>query len=200
MSGIERGVIGALGAVVVLSVAATVFRMDSDPVGPFLSPGALENWIAVEEPVTAEIRQWRRVEVPVVRFQTVFDADSAGEPIEMVFRSFGEATIWLNGELVFGGEEARQAALDWKREVRRDVTGSIRPGRNRLVVDVRNARGPALLSLGRQGPAMEVSSGPNWTARLGKGPRRPAVLANDTRPHLSAHRAERAMSALGSRP
>ena len=199
MSWIERGVIGALAALVLLSIAATLVRVASDPAGRFLTTGSTGDWIAHAEPVTAEIRQWRRMEVPVVRFQTAFDANPAGESIVLSFRSFGEATIWLNGELVFGGPEARQAALDWKREVRRDVTGGIRPGRNRLVVDVRNARGPALLSLGLQGPVMEVSSGPHWTARLGKGPRRPAVLANDTRPHLSAHRGERAMPALAAR-
>ena len=84
MSGIERGVIGALGAVVVLSVAATVFRMDSDPVGRFLSPGNLENWIEAEEPITAEIRQWRRVEVPVARFKTVKEAYLTGNPAGIV--------------------------------------------------------------------------------------------------------------------
>ncbi len=200
MSWIERGVIGALAALVFLSIAATLVRVASDPDGRFLTPGTTGDWIAHAEPVTAEIRQWRRVEVPVVRFQTVFDANPAGEPIALTFRSFGEATIWLNGERVFGGAESRQAAVDWKREVRRDVTGAIRPGRNRLVVDVRNPRGPALLSLGLQGPALEVSSGPQWTARLGKDPRRrPAVLADDTRPHLSAHRGERAMPALSAR-
>ena len=65
--------------------------------------------------------------------------------------------------------------------------------------EVRNARGPALLSLGVRGPGVEVSSGPHWTARRGAGPLRPAVRADDTRSHMSAHRSERAIPSLVAR-
>ena len=151
-------------------------RCASSPAIPFLRQSATMPWIAPALPVSAELRQWGRNEVPVARFEKRFRA-AAGEEATLRLRALRRFQVALNGRALPGG---RGEGPDWRRETRIALGPGLREGENLLQVEVSNPHGPPLLSLRVDGLAAPLASDASWTVHL-EGQRLPAVLADDTR-------------------
>ncbi len=143
---------------------------------PFLRRSASMPWIAPATPVSAQLEQWGRADVPVARFEKRFRA-TAGESAELRVRALRRFEVRLNGRPVRG---ARGDGTRWRRETRADLTPLLRAGENLLQVDVANRVGPPLLSLRVDGLAAPLRSDPSWSVQV-DGARLPTALADDTR-------------------
>jgi len=84
---------------------------------------------------------------------------------------------------------------DWKRESRAEVSGLLRAGTNRLEARVANPEGPPLLRLRLESPGLELATGPDWRIHF-RGRSKGAVVADDVREPLQAHRLPVAWRAL----
>ena len=93
MRGFEKAIVWALFGAAVAAIGLGGYRMALDSRGIVIGSDEGAPWIAVAEPVTASIRQWRIDDVPRTRFATAFVSDSAPGPVELTFRALGNATL-----------------------------------------------------------------------------------------------------------
>jgi hypothetical protein len=166
-----------MGAVAlpVLSIGLLVVRASLSPDVPFISQSDGAPWIAPPFPVSAELRQWGRAEVPVAGFSRHFSSgDSDGAVLQL--RALGSFAVSLNGAELPG---ARGDGSRWRDEVR--VPLPIRAGDNELLVEVANRHGPPLLSARVDGIAQGLSTRAGWAVHWEGRPLGPAIIADDTR-------------------
>lgn len=163
---LERSLWACAVALGLAVVAATAWRMAVSPAGVLLPRAADAPWIAAPTPVTAQIHQWRKHDVPVVTFVATFERpearsdpddplDPSGHPrldrlerFELEVRALGDFSLFLNGRAVaVEVQEPGTGPRDWKRFRKLDVSRFVQDGTNSLRVNVRNPHGPGLLSL-----------------------------------------------------
>lgn len=182
-------------------LGALFYRFVFDPTAIIILPDGRAPWIAAPSPATSEIHQWRSKRVPVERFYTFFDAPVRAGPAVLRMRAAGEATLFINGQLVYRSEVLGvmpRSPDDWKavREIK--VGPFMRKGRNSIGVTLFNSRGPGLLSLSLEGRGVSLVTGPGWLTTVDEGPARPAALANDVAPHVTASLGERPLAAAAA--
>ena len=182
---------GAL-ALLVLAPAALFLRCAADPEVPFLFRDANAPWITPAVRVSADLQQWGREEIPLARFASRFPWRASGAAVELRLRALRSFDVELNGSPVAAGDGS-----SWTRETRVDLSPWLRPGENELVVAVRNARGPPLLSVRMSGLDAEQLPA-DWTVELDGVPARVAI-ADDTRINPESLAVESPLEALASR-
>ena len=208
---LERWLWAGAVALAVALAGLALWRIASSPAGLVLPRSSDSPWIRASAPVTAAVHQWGEVAVPVVSFVAAFEAQPGARPLLEV-RALGDFSVFVNGRTVALEVQDGDAPLrDWKAFARLDLAGFAKPGRNAIRVNVRNAHGPALLSLrmwqdldGTRSLLLSTARG--WRAGVERAdgePREPgersvAVLASDVAPHVSAALGERAPESLAA--
>ncbi len=184
------------GAIALVAATAGLLglRCATSPEVPFLWPGAPAPWIAAPLPVSAELMQWGRKEVPVASFERSFAAGLPGPPVWLELRALRQYQVTLNGRVVTGSRDPRR----WRERRRVDLTPFLREGANELRVAVWNARGPALLSARLEGGGGLEGGGP-WQVRLDGRALGAAIPADDTRPDPSSFGVEPPLRTLARR-
>jgi len=185
----------ALTIAVLGGVALLGERIASSSAGRVLVHDAIAPWIMAVEPFSANLRQRGRSQAPVTRFRAAFRLEEADAGVLMI-RAFGAMQVRLNGSPlpVEGGEDR-----DWKAFQRIEVGRWLSPGRNQLEVDVRNRRGPGLLSLRLVAGDRFIESGPRFKAGVAGRPLEPVRIADDLRRHPEAGGLPSPYEALRSR-
>jgi len=164
-------------AIVLLPLALVSLRCASEEL-PLVRQGAAAPWIMAPTPVSGALEQWGRVDVPVVRFERRFAAERSAGDAQLRVRTLGDARVLLNGEPL---AELARAGRRGKASAHVPVAGRLLPEGNRLVVEVSNGVGPALLSLRSEGLEPPLVSGPDWTVVTEARQHAGAALADDTR-------------------
>ncbi|MCH2185390.1 hypothetical protein MK280_05910, partial [Myxococcota bacterium] len=143
---------------------------------------AVTPWVMADEPFSAMNRQWGSERARRIRFKTVWGIDGSVPDVwPLGLRVFGRFGVRVNGNPVpfQTGPDRR-----WSVFQTQDVAEALKPGRNELVIEVRNRQGPALVSMDLGGEAQGLRlSGKDLQAQVGGGPWAPAVLAQDIRRH-----------------
>lgn len=172
--GLERGV---AAAILLLPLALVALRCAS-PEMPFVRQSPEAPWIAAPEPVDAELRQWQRVDAPVVRFSRAFEAAGPGGEARIHVRTLGDARVVLNGEPL---AELSRAGRRGRAEAEVTLGPGLRAGRNELLIEVANRAGPALLAVRSEGlePALVTSDA--WGVATEVQRFAAAAIADDTR-------------------
>jgi hypothetical protein len=180
-------------ALAAASLGFLLQRCACSPQVPFIRQSASAPWIMPASPVSAELQQWGRQEIPVARFEKRFRAQPPFGRVLLRVRALRRFQAHLNGDAVEGasGDGAR-----WRHERVVDLTSLLRPGLNQLRVDVENAHGPPLLSLRMEGLAEPLRSDPTWSVRIDDGGPQPAIVADDTRPNPASFGVETPLEAL----
>ncbi|MFP8873390.1 MAG: hypothetical protein VCB42_02410, partial [Myxococcota bacterium] len=192
----------AFALIVLVAVAGVVFyRVAFDPTALIVTPDPRAPWISTPQPATAEIHQWRRQSAPVERFFTFFDAPVRAGPVRLRMRALGEATLFLNGQMVY--ETPSEAAMsrppdDWKAVREISVGPFLRKGRNSIGVSVRNATGPGLLSLRIDGRGVSLATSTEWLTSVDQQRPKQATLAVDVRPHVTAIAGEKPLASMAA--
>ncbi len=171
-------------------------RCERSPAVLWIDQGPNGPWITAPAPVTAQLQQWGRREVPETTFRRRFQARPAGVPVVLRIRALRDAEVRINGTIVDG---LQLASGDWKRERREDVTKLLVEGENELQVAVRNPLGPPLLAVWLGGIEPPVVSDTSWTAQRAGLPVIAAAVASDTRPHPSAAGGPQTLRSLRAR-
>jgi len=187
-SRVDAAVWGVVAALVLGALGLTAQRVLWSPRGIVLSSDPAAPWIMVDDPVDAYPRQWGRPEPARTRFVATFEAADPAPPARLSLRTYGEPRVALNGVAVALDDEHE----NWKRPREAEVAHRLRPGPNRIEVEVRNARGPGLLALGLDGRSgVLLSTAANgWTGALEDGVVRRTVRASERR-HPSSLASER---------
>ena len=172
----------ALALAVCLGSGLAVGRLLGFSGGRVLISDATAPWVMADEPFSAMNRQWGSERARRVRFRTSWDIEGAvPEQVQLRLRAFGRFFVHLNGmPVVFETDPERR----WSVFQAKDVTSVLKAGRNRLVVEVRNRQGPALISMdlsGREGRMRGSVS--DFESQVGAGPWGPAIPARDIRRH-----------------
>lgn len=165
-------VLTALG-LLLLGLAA---RLPSDADAALLVSAGGAEWIYLPGAASPHHRP-TRARVTLFRLETSFDRVPARALLEI--RALRAYELRVNG--VLAGRSAEGEA-PWARPQALDVAGLLRPGANRIRVDVVNAKGPPALLL--RSPDLDLASGPRWWARDRDAARepgawRPAVPAGE---------------------
>jgi hypothetical protein len=187
----EHALRGAVIALVALSLGCVWLRATRSPQLPFLPASESAPWIAPPDPVSAELEQWGRVEAPSVVYARAFAAEPGGRVV-LALRALGAFALELNGEPL----AASVPAGNWREETRVEIGDRLRRGRNELRVEVRNRRGPALLSLRVEGLAEPLRSDASWQVSRDGRALGAAVPADDTRANPAALAVETPARAL----
>jgi hypothetical protein len=169
---IERGVIALLWSLPALFL---LLRCGASGELPFVVQSDSAPWITAPAAVSAQLQQWGETEAPVVTFlHRASLPEAAGG--RLTLHSLGSIVVRLDGAERASadafGRGPVQAQLD---------LGGLGAGVHELEVEVRNALGPALLSVRGDGGAAAFSTRTGWSVRGGDGALAVAVLANDTR-------------------
>jgi hypothetical protein len=159
-----------------------------NPDVPFIRRSGGPPWIMLRTPVDSNAIRVDPDRVPHVTFARRFELDAAPGSARITARSLREAVYTLNGQRL---EPREQRTGSWKLPVVIDASDGLRPGENELRVDVRNARGPALLQLRIESSdgAFRIETDDDWQAFAAseRGPVRVDTMeAIDTRPHPQA--------------
>ncbi len=172
----------ALALAICLGSGLAVGRLLGFGGGRILISDAAAPWVMAERPFSAMNRQWGSERARRIRFKTAWVMEE-GLPDEwpLRLRVFGRFQVRLNGvPVIFDTDPDRR----WSVFQKRDLASALKPGRNQLVIEVRNRQGPALISMDLGGEAQSVGSRPeDFQAQVGAGPWAPAVLAQDMRRH-----------------
>jgi hypothetical protein len=179
----------------VLAVAGVIWASVARDEISFLVDRAPAHWIVYDTPRTTCTH-------PVVSLDTVFRRTLflAAVPAEagLRVRAFRTCTIRVNKQVI----PLKTVPDHWKRETSVDVARFLQPGRNEILVTVRNDRGPPALWLVlpycREKPLVTDSS---WEASLAGASWRPAVLASAPRPYAGVDRyrtAERVLPCMAA--
>jgi hypothetical protein len=169
---------GALAALWVLPPLLLLARCAATDALPFVVQSEAAPWIAAPELVSAHLRQWGEREAPLTSFVRRFESPGAGLPERLRVRALGALRVELDGAEVARAEPRGRGAAEAVVELSADLPA----GAHELRVEVRNARGPALLSVRPFPPGAELASGPAWSVERAASAPVPAVLADDTRP------------------
>lgn len=171
----------AVGLAAVVAISLSAYRVLGSPSGRVIFHDPDAPWIAPVEPFSAMNRQWGRDQAPPVRFESSWTLAEVPDSAPLRLRAFGAFGVRVNDRLIpFDSAEDRR----WQVYQVRDVATALRPGPNRIVVDVRNRRGPALLSLALDAGRRErLTSASGFSARIGTRPAEPADVARDVRRH-----------------
>lgn len=197
MGRLERALRAAVGAAALLALPLTLYGVACSPQSRVLWPDPTAPWIMADLPVSGAVQQWGRIDAPPTRFVRSFALDAAPAHAPLVLRSFGSAQLSVNGEPIVLGTAPRAAGPRFRAEA--DVAAALRAGDNRLEVEVRDTRGPGLLSLRLDAGGLRIATGTEWQAIGEDGAARRALLASDLRPHPSALAGERAPGELRER-
>lgn len=153
-------------AALALLLLGLVARLPSDPGAALLVPAGGAEWIHL--PVEASPHHHAsRARVTSFRLETSFERPPAHARLQVAALRAYELRV--NGALV---RRSREGDAPWARPESVDVGGLLRPGPNRLRVDVVNAKGPPALRL--SSPDLDVATGPRWLARDRDGDQTPA--------------------------
>lgn len=187
-------------AALVLASGLFAHRVFVSPAGRVILPDARAPWIMAAEPFSNMNRQWGRTRAPRVVFERAFELERVPPVATLDVRVFGAFTVRVNDIVV---EFDDDAARRWQEVQSAAVASALRVGANRLRVEVRNPRGPALLSLALSSPpgardSIHVSSGSGFSASIASRPSEPAVLASDVRRHPGALWLPRPASAVAA--
>ncbi len=180
-------------ALIPLSVCFVALRCALSPDVPLIRQSADAPWIMAPSPVSAELQQWGREDVPVARFTRGFVSDEPAAQTVLRVRALRSYRAWLNGEPIPG---ARGDGESWRAEARIDLGPLLRPGWNELRFEVSNARGPALLSVRVDGLPDPLHSDASWSVELAGRRFEHALVADDTRRHALTPSLETPRSAL----
>lgn len=158
-------------------------RCSRSPRTVWIDQGQDGPWIAAPSPVTAQLQQWGRREVPETTFRRSFYAAPGGARVTLRLRALRDADVEVNAAKLDGPEPVPG---NWKAERRVDVTDLLVAGDNELRVTVRNPMGPPLLAAWLDGLEEPIVTDTRWTTQRAGLPAIAAVIASDTRPHPSA--------------
>ncbi len=181
--------------ILLLPLFLVALRCSSDEL-PFLRQSDAAPWIMAPSPVSSELEQWGRAEIPVVRFSRRFSAASAAEGAQLRVRALGDVRVVLNGELL---AELPRAGRRGRASGVVALDRPLRPDVNELRVEVENVAGPALLSLRSQGLEPALVTGREWAVETEERRFAAAVLADDTRINPRALAVETPAEALYER-
>jgi hypothetical protein len=178
--------------ILLLPLSWVALRCASDEL-PLLRQSAEAPWIMAPAKVSADLEQWGRADVPVVRFSRRFPAPEA--PVEPRLRvsALGDVRVLLNGELL---AELPRAGRRGRASAEVELSGPLARTGNELVVEVANATGPALLSLRSEGLEPALVTGPDWAVETEAQRFAGAALADDTRINPRALAVETPFEAL----
>jgi len=191
----------AFGAAVLAAGLLTAHRIGVSPESRLVLRDARAPWIMAAEPFIPQRRQAPATGPPLSRFvrEVALDAtDLAGaEPARLDLRAFGEPQLFVNDRAV-ALVPLDASRPSWRRRLRADLSQALRPGTNVLQVDVRNPRGPALLSLRLETGGLVLTSGSDWQASIAARPFEPALAASDLRRHPDAGALPRPLDGLAA--
>jgi len=174
-------------ALAVLGLALGIHYFAFSSHGRVIFQDSRAPWIMLDTPVDMKLRQYGQQVVPTATFSTSFDLPRAPEAATLLIRTLGRGEVALNGSPL---EAGRDPALGWRKFQHLDATPHLVSGRNELRVRVRNARGPALLSLVLEADDFEIATSSRWSGAAGDDPPGPTLLATDQRPLPSARYGE----------
>ncbi len=176
-----------------LAIGLAAHRGLVAPEGAVILSNERAPWIMAATPVTAELQQWGQSEGPLTGFFRSFELSHPPATAALVVRSFGELELFVNDSPVALPTEP---GANWRHFREIDVAGWLRPGENKLRAEVRNKRGPALLSLRLEGDGFEIASGNEWHADIRGGETVRALIASDVRRAPDAELGEAPATAL----
>jgi len=185
------------GMLILVALALVVHSVFFSPSAILILQDQGAPWIMVDQPITARVRQWGRVEAPVTRFLASFEATDPGPRARLFVRSFGDSRVFINDVPV---SESDRATTNWKRFRELEVTQLVRGGLNAIRVEVANRHGPALLSLRLEGVGAPFTTGPRWIGALEDGAMRRTLPATDARRYPDSYASEGPFAALASHP
>src|SRR5262249_19984286 len=181
----------AAALAVLLPLGALALYGALSPEIAFVAPGPRTPWIMAPLPVSAQLEQWGRIDVPVTSFARTFER-TGDAPLHLRVRALRGFELRVNGALAASDDGAR-----WREPREVDATPWLRAGANELRVDVARATGPALLEVvAEEEPALGTSS--DWQVRIAGGPCGAAIRAGD--PVRGPRPAAGGRAARGGRP
>ncbi len=180
----SRRVVAGAGAILCLALGLLAQRCSAPEVA-FLFPDAETPWWAAPLPVSAELQQWGRRELPVTRFTARLPRGAAAEPgragaARLELRALRSFRVARNGRWL--REEWSDPAA-WRAWQRIELDAPPRDGEDRLAVEVRNPQGPALLQARLALGAGAAAEALHFEVEVEGGARAPAIAADDTRRH-----------------
>src|SRR5262249_7857139 len=180
----------AAALAVLLPLGALALYGALSPEIALVAPGPRAPWIMAPLPVSAQLEQWGRIDVPVTSFARTF-ARTGDSPLHLRVRALRGFELWVNGALAASDDGAR-----WREPREVDATPWLRAGANELRVDVARATGPALVEVvAEEEPALGTSS--DWQVSIDGEPRGAAIGADDTRRDPDSLGAETPREAAG---
>jgi hypothetical protein len=188
-------------AALALAAVALLARRCADPEVAFIRPDARAPWRSAPLPVSASLQQWGVREVPIARFTASLDADTARAAHALEVRALRSFRVQWRGEWLSREWSDPQRWREWRRFEFVRSAGAAAP--DELVIEVRNAQGPALVQVriaaedgaGGAGASMP-SAGPEFDVALDGAPLGPSAHADDTRPHAESLATETPLAAL----
>ena len=172
----------ALTLVVLLGGGLIAARLAGFQGGRVLRPDPRAPWIMAPEPFSALNRQWGLKRVIPVQFRHSWTlSEPPSEAVDLQLRTFGMGWVWINGlPIPFDRSPDRR----WSVFQSEEVSAALQEGTNEILVEIRNRRGPALLSA-KLDMALEgsFSTAGGFQVRRGQGPWQRAVPAQDIRRH-----------------
>jgi hypothetical protein len=160
-------------ALLLLGLAA---RLPSDPHAALLVSAKGAEWIHLPVAVGPHHLP-THARITIFRLETSFER--VPEHARLEIRALRAYELRVNGALAGRSVEG---TAPWAQAESMDVAGLLRPGANRIRVDVVNAKGPPALRL--RSPDLDVATGPRWWARDrdgagGSGAWQPAAPARE---------------------
>lgn len=174
-AGSERALIALLWG---LPLLLLLLRCGVGDTTPFVVQNAGSAWITAPGPVSAELQQWGVSEPPLVTFlQRVTLAEPGQAAGTLRLRALGSLRARLDGAELARAEASGRGPV----EAQIELPSGLGAGTHELEVEVRNARGPALLSVQGTAAAAALNSSSDWSVRRGDAAQSVAVWADDTR-------------------
>src|SRR5262249_49929515 len=159
-----RGRAAAAALALLLPLGALAVYGALSPEIALVAPGPRAPWIMAPLPVSAQLEQWGRIDVPVTSFARTF-ARTGDSPLPLRVRAPRGFERWVNGARAASDDGAR-----WREPREVDATPWLRAGANELRVDVARATGPALVEVvAEEEPALGTSS--DWQVSIDGEPR-----------------------------
>jgi len=184
-----------LGAAALLLSSAGFFllRAATSPAIPFVVQDDAAPWIMEPLPVAADLHQWGHERVPVIRFSRQVHYEPGSSPVTAHVRAMRGFTTLVDHERIPGGHDDGSR---WRDERVLDLTPHLHPGDNEIGFEIRNSRGPALLSLRIEGLDPPVRTDSTWSVFRDDVFQGLALPADDTRRNPAALAVETPLEAL----
>jgi hypothetical protein len=158
--GILLGLVAVIGAAGWLAVDRV-----RHPKGTLLLDRSDAAWVRLETPRSVHHHD---LEGRTVRFRRVFHLEAVPAKADLTVRAFRSAAVRVNGLGVADGDD------------RLEVAGLLRTGRNALVIDVANDRGPPALLVSSD--ALPIATPAEWQVRAGDSTWQRATPLSERRP------------------